>query len=150
MKRRISSFAIPILVLGTFAWVYAQTTPATAPTDAGGEKVVTPSGLTIITLQKGEPAKEGDTVTLLYTGRLTNGKVFDASSLHGNEPIKVTIGKTQVIKGWHEGLLGVQLGEKRKLIVPPDLAYGAAGRGSLIPPNATLEFDLEIVGLTKQ
>ncbi|MBC8109327.1 MAG: FKBP-type peptidyl-prolyl cis-trans isomerase, partial [Anaerolineae bacterium] len=91
MKRRISAFAIPILVLGTFAWVYAQTAPATAPADtAGGEKVVTKSGLTIITLQKGAGAQTGDTVILLYTGKLTDGTVFDASSLHNNEPIKVT------------------------------------------------------------
>src|SRR4051812_9550132 len=110
MKRRLSTFAIPILVLGTFAWMYAQTTPATAPSDAaGGDKVVTKSGLTIITLKKGEAAQMGDTVTLLYTGRMPNGVVFDASSMHGNEPIKVTLGKTKVIQGWHEGLVGVQL-----------------------------------------
>jgi FKBP-type peptidyl-prolyl cis-trans isomerase len=149
MKRRFSAIAIPVLVLGTFAWVYAQTT-APSDTGAGGDKVVTKSGLTIITMKKGEPAKEGDTVSVLYVGRVLNGAQFDASSLHGNEPIKVTIGKTKVIQGWHEGLTGVQLGEKRKLIIPPELGYGAAGRGNAIPPNATLEFDVEIVGLTKE
>ena len=151
MKRRFSIIAIPVLVLGTFVWVYAQTTPATGPSDSGGgDKVVTKSGLTIVTLKKGDAAQVGDTVMVLYTGRMPDGKTFDASSMHGNEPITVTIGKTKVIQGWHEGLVGVQLGEKRRLIIPPDLAYGANGRPPVIPPNATLEFDLEVVGLTKQ
>lgn len=146
MKRRNVLFAIPVFVLGAFAWLYAQDKPATAP---AGEKHTTPSGLTIITTQKGGPAQNGDTISLLYTGRLTSGKVFDASNLRGNEPIKVTIGAGAVIKGWEEGLVGVMVGERRTLIVPPDLAYGAQGRGSLIPPNATLEFDLEIVSIQR-
>lgn len=149
MKRRISAIAIPILVLGTFAWVYAQTTPSR---DAGGgDKLVTKSGLTIITLKKGEPTQTGDTISVIYTGRLPDGTVFDSSAMHGNQPIQVPLGANppKVIKGWEEGLLGMHLYDKRKLIVPPDLAYGAAGRQPVIPPNATLEFEIECVGILK-
>ena len=146
MKRRHVFLAIPVLVLGTFAWLHAQDKPAT---ETSGEKVTTPSGLTIITTQKGSPAQSGDKVSVLYSGRLTNGKVFDASNLHGNEPITVTLGAGGVIKGWEEGLLGTQVGQKIKLIVPPQLGYAEKGRGSLIPPGATLEFDIEVVAIQR-
>ena len=97
-----------------------------------GSKVLTPSGLTITTQQKGEPSKIGDTVYVLYSGKLTDGSVFDASNLHGNEPISVKLGAVQVIKGWEEGLIGMQVGEKRHLSVHAGLAYGEKGRGDSI------------------
>jgi peptidylprolyl isomerase len=150
MDRPICLFVTAVLVLGPVAWVLGQTTPPNAPTTApAGERTTTPSGLTIITTAKGGGAKDGDQVFVLYTGRLTNGHVFDSSSLHGNDPIKLTLGAHQVIKGWEEGFQGVQVGQKLTLIIPPDLAYGAAGRGSVIPPNATLEFDIEVVGIMR-
>jgi peptidylprolyl isomerase len=147
MKRRHALFVIPLLVCGAVALLHGHDKPAT--TQPAGEKVTTPSGLTIITTQKGSAAQKGDTVTLLYTGRLQDGRIFDASNLHGNEPIKVVLGAESVIKGWEEGLLGVQVGQKLTLIIPPDLAYGSAGRGQVIPPNATLEFDLEILSISR-
>ena len=146
MKRRNALYLVPVLVLGTIAWVYAQTAPTPTP---AGEKVTTPSGLTIITTQKGGGSQLGDQVFVLYSGKLENGKVFDSSELHGNDPIKVTLGAAQVIKGWEEGLTGVHLGQKMTLIIPPDLAYGSKGRGAVIPPNATLTFDIEVVGIMR-
>lgn len=120
-----------------------------AGTVASEDKTVTASGLTIIKLAKGEGAKPGDEVAILYAGKLTDGTPFDSSSEHDNEPIRFALGTAKVIKGWDEGLVGMQVGEKRKLIIPPDLAYGVKGRGK-IPPNATLEFEVELVGLNRK
>jgi FKBP-type peptidyl-prolyl cis-trans isomerase len=145
---------VPVAGLIVCNWLVAQpaSEPATQPTTEPAfrrEQTVTASGLTIIKLEPGVPARENDIVYVRYTGRLSNGTVFDASSLHGNEPIPVTLGGGQVIKGWEEGLRGTMVGEKRKLIIPPKLGYGELGRGDQIPPNATLEFDIEVVGITR-
>lgn len=116
-------------------------------------ETTTPSGLKIsvtkaATLEDGA-AKAGDTVWVHYTGKLTNGTKFD-SSLDRGEPIDLKLGAGRVIKGWEEGLIGMKLGEKRTLTIPPELGYGARGAGQgVIPPNATLVFDLELVGLRK-
>lgn len=150
MKRRTSHLAIPtLLIAGSLAWVHAHEQPATAPSGSGGDKVVTKSGLTIITTQKSTGAQKGDTIYVLYSGRLTSGEVFDASELHGNQPISLKLGEQSVIAGWEEGLLGAHVGEKRTLIIPSELAYGAKGRGEKIPPNSTLEFDIVVTGLTR-
>src|SRR5437764_10257645 len=94
-------------------------------------------------------AREGDIVSVVYTGKLKDGTEFDSSAKHGNEPIEFVIGKAMVIKGWEIGVAGMQVGEKRKLEIPPALAYGEAGAGGVIPPNATLTFDVELVGLKR-
>ncbi len=113
-------------------------------------KRTTSSGLTIIETKPGEGAKNGDTVSVLYAGKLQDGTEFDSSAKHGNEPIEFILGKQMVIKGWEEGILGMQVGEKRTLIIPPNLAYGEKGAGGgVIPPNATLTFDVELVGLRR-
>lgn len=88
--------------------------------------------------------KNGDTVSVHYTGELEDGVVFD-SSLPRQRPIQFTLGSGQVIKGWEEGLLDMCVGEKRKLIIPPHLAYGKRGAGGVIPPDATLIFYTELV-----
>lgn len=88
-------------------------------------------------------AEKGSMVTVDYTGRLENGQVFDSSANHG--PIKFTLGAGQVIPGWDEGLLGMKVGEKRHLVIPPEKAYGAQGYPPVIPPNATLIFDVQLV-----
>ncbi|MCI0542627.1 FKBP-type peptidyl-prolyl cis-trans isomerase [bacterium] len=94
----------------------------------------------------GAEAVNGKTLSMLYTGTLLDGKVFDASSLHGNTPFEFVLGSGMVIKGWDQGILGMKVGGKRKLTIPSDLAYGPTGQGS-IPPNATLIFEVELLGV---
>jgi FKBP-type peptidyl-prolyl cis-trans isomerase len=92
----------------------------------------------------GEAIQNGQTAVVHYTGTLTDGKVFD-SSIPRNEPFEVVLGKGMVIQGWDIGLLGMKKGEKRKITIPPDLAYGESGFPGVIPPNSTLIFDVTLV-----
>jgi FKBP-type peptidyl-prolyl cis-trans isomerase len=108
--------------------------------------VTTPSGLkyTILKAGKGATPKTGQTVFVHYTGTLTNGKKFDSSRDRG-EPFSFILGQGQVIAGWDEALSTMKVGERRKLTIPPKLGYGAAGAGGVIPPNAKLIFDVELL-----
>ena len=121
----------------------------TAPSKVTGPGVTTSSGLVYweIRVGNGEVAKEGSRVRVHYTGWLTNGKKFD-SSVDAGKPFDFTIGNGEVIKGWEEGVAGMRVGGKRQLRIPPDLAYGTDGTpdGS-IPPNATLIFDVQLLGV---
>ena len=110
-----------------------------------GAMTTTPSGLQIIQVNttNGKEAKAGDTVSAHYTGYLTDGTKFDSSV--GGDPIVFPLGTGSVIEGWDEGLQGMKVGEKRRLIIPPQLGYGARGAGGVIPPNATLIFDVELM-----
>jgi peptidylprolyl isomerase len=123
--------------------------PATLPTVplAAGKRTTTADGLTIIYVKDGTgPAcKAGDTVSVHYVGRLyAGGKQFDSSYDRG-QPIQFPLGQGQVIKGWDEGISGMKVGEKRQLLIPPELGYGERGTGSgVIPPSATLLFDVEL------
>ena len=114
--------------------------------------MTTPSGLKIIDTQPGTGAspKTGQTCVMHYTGWLyenaTKGKKFD-SSVDRNEPFEFKIGVGQVIAGWDEGVSTMKVGGKRTLIIPPELGYGARGAGGVIPPNATLIFDVELLGI---
>ena len=111
-----------------------------------GEIVETPSGLKYIILEEGdgEKPKKGQKVKVHYTGKLEDGTVFDSSVQRG-VPIEFTLGVGQVIKGWDEGIADMKVGEKRQLIIPPDLGYGARGYPPVIPPDSTLIFDTELV-----
>ena len=108
----------------------------------------TASGLAIdeITIGEGTPATGGKRVTVHYTGWLTDGTKFD-SSKDRNDPFVFGLGQGQVIRGWDEGVRGMKVGGKRKLTIPPALGYGARGAGGVIPPNATLVFEVELLGV---
>jgi FKBP-type peptidyl-prolyl cis-trans isomerase FkpA len=108
----------------------------------------TPSGLTIeeMTVGSGAAAASGQSVKVHYTGWLTNGTKFD-SSKDRNDPFVFPLGAGQVIKGWDEGVQGMKVGGKRKLTIPPGLGYGARGAGGVIPPNATLVFEVELLAV---
>lgn len=111
-------------------------------------EVTTDSGLKYVDYVVGEGAspKKGDMVVVHYTGTLTDGTKFD-SSVDRGQPFQFQIGVGQVIKGWDEGVMSMKVGGKRKLIIPPDLGYGARGAGGVIPPNATLLFDVELLDI---
>jgi FKBP-type peptidyl-prolyl cis-trans isomerase FkpA len=94
----------------------------------------------------GAEATKGKTVSVHYTGWLTDGKKFD-SSLDRGQPFPFHLGAGEVIKGWDEGVAGMKVGGKRQLRIPPQLGYGARGAGGVIPPNATLIFDVELLGV---
>jgi FKBP-type peptidyl-prolyl cis-trans isomerase len=144
------------VILGMMAvFVLAQSTTGkssapdtSAPTKVTGDGVKTESGLQYwdIRVGNGDMAKEGSHVRVHYTGWLTTGKKFD-SSVDAGTPFDFTIGNREVIKGWEEGVAGMKVGGKRQLRIPPGLAYGADGYPPVIPPNATLIFDIKLLGV---
>jgi len=110
--------------------------------------VTTASGLQYEDVKEGTGASptRGQKVTVHYTGTLPDGRKFD-SSRDRNDPFVFQIGVGQVIKGWDEGVMSMKVGGRRKLVIPPALGYGARGAGGVIPPNATLHFDVELLGV---
>jgi peptidylprolyl isomerase len=151
--------ATPVAALPTAAPA-KPTEAATAPTEAtaavenqagqeeDGTMTKTASGLQYVILKAGDGdlPKKGDLVKVHYTGTLEDGTKFD-SSYDRNEPIQFPLGRGQVIPGWDEGIALLHVGDKAKLVIPADLAYGASGAGGVIPPNATLIFEVELVAV---
>lgn len=119
----------------------AETASAPAPASASA-----PAGLRITDLRigGGRAVRSGDTVKVIYVGKLPNGSVFDQSR---DTPIRLGIGKNQLIEGWERGLLGMRVGGRRRLIIPPDLAYGDRGSPPKIPPRATLTFEIDLLAV---
>ncbi len=114
------------------------------------DTIITNSGLQYLILENGNgiKAEPGKEATVDYTGYLTDGKEFD-SSVKRNQPLSFTIGEGRVIKGWDEGIALMNVGDKFRFIIPPDLAYGAQGAGDVIPPNSTLIFDVKLLQIAE-
>ncbi len=128
----------------------AQAASASGAAALGGEmvapkEITTTSGLRITDLVEGEgtEARAGQNVVVNYRGTLENGREFDSS--YGRGPFRFPLGGGRVIQGWDEGVAGMKVGGKRKLVIPPDLGYGQRGAGGTIPPNATLIFEVELL-----
>jgi peptidylprolyl isomerase len=151
---RFQRAKIPMLAVFATALVVvpAASVPTIAAAQTAGKTMTTPSGLQIIdsTVGTGASPKPGQTCVMHYTGWLyedgKKGKKFD-SSVDRNEPFEFPIGRGRVIGGWDEGVATMKVGGKRTLIIPPALGYGARGAGGVIPPNATLMFDVELLGV---
>jgi peptidylprolyl isomerase len=153
MKNAVIFFAF-LAFLSVNVWAAQEQTSTPAPAPKAGKTHVkaakmttTASGLQYLDLVvgKGPQPKEGHTVVVNYTGTFSDGKVFDTSE--GKQPFQFKLGRGEVIKGWDEGVASMRVGGKRKLVIPPDLAYGSRGYPGVIPPNSTLTFVVELLNV---
>jgi peptidylprolyl isomerase len=151
----------PAVTQTTDANTTAAATPTTAPvasttaaasTTAPQAKIISTKTVGDMKIEitkegTGPAITNGQTASMLYTGKLADGTVFDSTASRGNQPFSFTLGAGQVISGWDQGIVGMKVGEERTLIIPADMAYGANGYPPVIPANATLTFDVTLVGI---
>lgn len=145
--KRLSILTIVVLV--AFTWILqGGNIMAASEKESNAQEVTTPSGLKYVdqVVGTGDVAVAGKTASVHYRGWLENGKKFD-SSVDRGQPFSFPLGAGRVIKGWDEGVQGMKVGGKRKLTIPSDLGYGSRGAGGVIPANATLIFDVELLGV---
>ena len=140
--------AITLFALAGLIGAQTAATNTSGPTKVTGAPIKTASGLEYwdIKVGTGAVAQTGQQIKVDYTGWLTNGKKFD-SSVDAGRPFQFTIGRGEVIQGWDEGVAGMKVGGKRQLRIPPELAYGQSGAAGVIPPNATLIFDVQLLAV---
>ncbi len=138
-----------LIVVGIALWQQGKT-PVTSTTLTTNQTAA-PTRLTTeeLLVGTGPEATTGQTIRVHYTGRLLNGTVFD-SSINRGQPFSFTLGSGQVIPGWDQGIVGLKVGGKRRLTIPPSLAYGDEGFPPVIPPKATLVFEVELIGIGEQ
>jgi len=156
-KSHLTIILVLILIIIIAAiYLFSQKNKMTEPTNGNPQNEQTQSTsnsydiqgmkVEVLTQGTGEEAKTGDTVSVHYVGTLENGTKFD-SSVDRGEPFSFTLGENRVIQGWELGVLGMKVGEKRKLTIPSNLAYGNQAVGGVIPANATLVFEVELLGI---
>lgn len=151
---------IVVIVLGAAVWynnqqnsqsqqqLAAQATAAEQAQQQQIQQLMSELNIKDTVVGTGTVVAAGDTVNVLYTGKLDDGTVFDASSLHGNQPFSFTVGLGRVIEGWDIGLIGMRVGGTRELTIPPSLAYGTSSpQGSGIPANSTLHFTVQLLSI---
>lgn len=145
----IVTSVVALVILDTVAYF-----TLVSPASPGSSKTMTEQnigGMIVVdeVVGTGAEATKGNDVTVHYVGTLTDGTMFDASRNHGNNGFTFTLGAGQVIKGWDVGVLGMKVGGKRKLTIPSDMAYGNQAIGGIIPANATLVFEVELLKVGK-
>jgi FKBP-type peptidyl-prolyl cis-trans isomerase len=149
---------IVVVVIGGAVWYNNRTAEQNQAAQVGEghaaqqtqQQIMNRLQITDVKVGTGAEAKNGDTVSVLYTGSLDDGTVFDASAKHGNQPLSFTLGSTgpgSVIEGWNLGVVGMKVGGTRELVIPPELGYGAQGYPGVIPPNATLHFTVQLLSV---
>jgi len=143
MQKRMIFFIMTGIMLMAFLAVFAC--------NEEKNEVKMKSGLIIVdnVIGEGLEAEKFDILTVNYTGKLEDGTVFDSSKNPGRDPFRFTVGAGQVIQGWEEGFIGMKIGGTRTLTIPSEMGYGARGAGDLIPPNATLIFEIELLEVDK-
>jgi peptidylprolyl isomerase/FKBP-type peptidyl-prolyl cis-trans isomerase FkpA len=147
----IGAIIILIIIIGAVYFFAQPNTNSKPKVQTQNQKILTSfdiQGMQVDILKEGtgDGAKVGDNIVVNYVGTLTDGTKFD-SSIDRNKPFPYTLGQNQVIKGWELGLLGMKVGEKRRLTIPSELAYGPSGRPPVIPPNATLIFEIDMLSI---
>lgn len=147
----VSAVIILIIIIGGVYFLLQPKTNSKPKMQTQTQKIVTSfaiQGMQVDILKEGtgDGAKVGDNIVVNYVGTLTDGTKFD-SSIDRNKPFPYTLGENKVIKGWELGLLGMKVGEKRRLTIPQELAYGPNGRPPIIPPNATLIFEIDMLSI---